>query len=199
MSYALCQCGSGEQFDDEQYSSCFSCYTHRRAGYIECIFCGKWHTPRYSTCFTCRAKRRDEAGRDLRIDIQLRDGFQCQRCGNDTGLLHIDHIKPCSAGGTADLWNLQVLCHKCNLDKGTAWGYGSRYDQARIRLMHLYFTYGWCHLDEEERSRLQEEATRYPGEFSMHSRSTTGPAPPASDDHYEALMAEFEQGSQVID
>ena len=31
---------------------------------------------------------------------------------------HVDHIKPKSKGGTADLSNLRPLCSKCNLSKG---------------------------------------------------------------------------------
>jgi 5-methylcytosine-specific restriction endonuclease McrA len=32
-------------------------------------------------------------------------------------LLHVDHIKPRSLGGTNDPDNLQTLCRKCNIGK----------------------------------------------------------------------------------
>ena len=46
-----------------------------------------------------------------------RDGRKCNMCGS-TEKLCIDHIFPVSRGGFTKMENLQVLCEKCNLQKG---------------------------------------------------------------------------------
>lgn len=61
---------------------------------------------------------------DQRARILQRDGFTCQVCGLGAGdpspitgkpiRLHIDHIKPISAGGDNSDDNLRVLCSECN-------------------------------------------------------------------------------------
>lgn len=67
---------------------------------------------------TANASRRGGSTRRWRRTRQLvfqRDGHQCALCGgygND-----IDHLRPVSAGGTDALYNLRVLCRKCNLDR----------------------------------------------------------------------------------
>ncbi|MDD5111120.1 MAG: HNH endonuclease [Candidatus Altiarchaeota archaeon] len=64
----------------------------------------------------------------LRLEILERNGFTCQLCGAGAGdsdpynprrkvVLHIDHIKPKSQGGTDDRSNLRVLCSTCNQAK----------------------------------------------------------------------------------
>jgi len=56
----------------------------------------------------------------LRWIILERDGFRCQACGahsRDT-LLHIDHIRPVSAGGLNEPTNLRTLCSECNMGRG---------------------------------------------------------------------------------
>lgn len=61
---------------------------------------------------------------DQRMRILRRDGYTCQVCGLGAGeispltgktvRLHIDHIKPISAGGDNSDDNLRVLCSDCN-------------------------------------------------------------------------------------
>ena len=56
----------------------------------------------------------------LRLDVMERDDYRYQMCGRtveDGVKLHIDHIVPVSKGGSNDIDNLQVLCHRCNLAK----------------------------------------------------------------------------------
>lgn len=58
----------------------------------------------------------------LRKAIMERDNYTCQLCGKympDKVGLHVDHIIPIKAGGKTVESNLQVLCDKCNLGKGS--------------------------------------------------------------------------------
>ena len=58
----------------------------------------------------------------LRYDVLKRDNFTCQKCGasvKDGVKLQIDHIIPISKGGKTTLSNLQTLCDRCNIGKGT--------------------------------------------------------------------------------
>ena len=58
--------------------------------------------------------------RSTRANIMLRDGHQCQYCGDRPGVraLNLDHVLPRSRGG-ADSWeNLVTSCRRCNLRKG---------------------------------------------------------------------------------
>jgi len=72
--------------------------------------------------------RRQEDCRDVRPGLQfkvfLRDRFRCLACGRSPAthlniVLHADHILAVANGGKTTLENLQTLCHKCNLGKGT--------------------------------------------------------------------------------
>ena len=56
----------------------------------------------------------------LRFEVFKRDSFKCQYCGKCAPdvVLHADHIKPASQGGTTDLLNLITACIDCNLGKG---------------------------------------------------------------------------------
>ena len=38
----------------------------------------------------------------------------------------VDHLTPRATGGSNDLWNLCVICRKCNEAKGAAWDGKSR-------------------------------------------------------------------------
>jgi len=58
-----------------------------------------------------------------RAEILKRHGHKCALCdqalsGNE---YHLDHIQPFSRGGTTTKENLQPLCPRCNLTKGSNW------------------------------------------------------------------------------
>lgn len=63
--------------------------------------------------------KREAIGKKLRMEIFKRDSFTCQYCGRKAPdvILHIDHIKPVSKGGTNDIMNLVTSCIDCNLGK----------------------------------------------------------------------------------
>jgi len=165
---AECWCGRGE-YDPRKYSSCYDCFKERIADLASCIFCGKKHSAEYATCFDCRQiTNREEAAKALKFDILIRDKFICNDCGCNESL-QVDHIKPCFAQGSANPWNLQVLCRDCNMHKGSNWYYGCRWDAKRIELMHLYFTFGWSLLTEDQQKELCEDALDYT-DFDWHSR-----------------------------
>lgn len=73
-----------------------------------------------------KAMRRTKRNIDLRLRFKVmrRDMFKCNICGrspatNPEVVLHIDHIIAWSKGGETEIDNLQTLCSKCNLGKGT--------------------------------------------------------------------------------
>ena len=60
----------------------------------------------------------------LRWRIMQRDQFRCVKCGATPALdprvvLHVDHVVPWKSGGRTEFENLQTLCQRCNLGKGT--------------------------------------------------------------------------------
>lgn len=54
---------------------------------------------------------------DVRIAVWQRDQGKCVQCSADS-YLEFDHIIPFSKGGANTLNNVQLLCRKCNLQKG---------------------------------------------------------------------------------
>jgi hypothetical protein len=55
----------------------------------------------------------------VRFEVLKRDSFTCEYCGRKAPnvLLHVDHIKPISKGGTNDILNLVTACEDCNSGK----------------------------------------------------------------------------------
>jgi len=55
----------------------------------------------------------------VRFEVFKRDSFKCQYCGASAPemVLHVDHIKPVSGGGTNDITNLITACVSCNAGK----------------------------------------------------------------------------------
>lgn len=163
----LCDCGDGS-YDPEFYSSCYDCYSERREEYDDCIFCGRWHSPRFATCFRCRESDpgREEAGRSLRWLILARDQHTCWACGESGPEVEVDHVIPCRSGGTARPWNLQALCRPCNQEKGDTWWVGSRWDKRRGELLSAYFMTLRSYLTEEERSALAKDVWTWRAEHA---------------------------------
>lgn len=60
----------------------------------------------------------------LRYEVLKRDHYRCVICGASSSdgvtKLHVDHIIPIARGGKTELSNLQTLCQRCNLGKGTS-------------------------------------------------------------------------------
>ncbi|WP_433663245.1 TerD family protein [Nocardia sp. CA-128927] len=54
---------------------------------------------------------------DVKAEVWQRDGGRCCQCG-DTHYLEFDHVIPLSRGGATSVANLQILCRRCNLEKG---------------------------------------------------------------------------------
>jgi 5-methylcytosine-specific restriction endonuclease McrA len=177
-----CECGRGSYGGD--YTSCYECFLDRRSEYLDCIFCGRWHSPKFATCFQCRREHpgRDEAAAQLRALVHIRDGFTCRYCGDDLGPFQVDHIKPCAHGGRADQWNLQTLCSACNRDKGA--DFKERDQNALHDSMEAYYTYLWEYLTTEEQERLHAQwKQRMAGSWTLtgpalayHLRATLGDA-----------------------
>lgn len=64
--------------------------------------------------------KRKSIPKRLRFEVFKRDQFTCQYCGRKAPdvVLHVDHIKPISGGGSNDIMNLVTSCIDCNLGKG---------------------------------------------------------------------------------
>ncbi len=61
----------------------------------------------------------------LQFQVFKRDHFRCVYCGRSPAthldvILHADHIRAVKNGGKTTLDNLQTLCERCNLGKGTS-------------------------------------------------------------------------------
>ena len=66
----------------------------------------------------CRVERAKVSNK-MRFSIYERDGYRCCKCHKKTNDLEIDHIIPIAKGGKTTYNNLQTLCHRCNVKKGS--------------------------------------------------------------------------------
>jgi len=83
--------------------------------------------------------------------ILLERNPYCSLCGskpNGEIELDIDHIIPVSKGGTDDLENLQVLCHRCNRGKGNYLLKSSV--EIKKASLHVQADCAFCAIDEKQ-------------------------------------------------
>jgi len=59
--------------------------------------------------------------KSMKADVRERARDRCENCGakEKPMYMEVDHITPYSIGGTSTLDNLQLLCRKCNSQKGS--------------------------------------------------------------------------------
>jgi hypothetical protein len=62
--------------------------------------------------------QREPISEDVRMFVWRRDGGRCVRCGSQERI-EFDHIIPLEKGGSNTARNIQVLCERCNREKGT--------------------------------------------------------------------------------
>jgi len=63
------------------------------------------------------AAGRESIPEDVRMFVWRRDQGRCVKCGSQENL-EFDHIIPVSKGGSSTARNIQLLCQKCNREKG---------------------------------------------------------------------------------
>lgn len=66
------------------------------------------------------AGKRKSIPQSVRFNVLRRDNFTCRYCGRGSPavVLHLDHVKPYSAGGADTEANLITSCDRCNYGKG---------------------------------------------------------------------------------
>ena len=79
---------------------------------------GSYYRNQYIWNSICRVER-GKVTNKMRFAVYRRDGYRCRRCGRRTDDLEIDHIYPIAKGGKSTFDNLQTLCHRCNVRKGS--------------------------------------------------------------------------------
>jgi hypothetical protein len=66
-----------------------------------------------------REFNRHSIPREVRLAVWERDGGRCARCGS-AALLQLDHIIPVAMGGNNFNRELELLCDRCNREKGAS-------------------------------------------------------------------------------
>ena len=121
----------------------------------------------------------------VRFEVFKRDSFKCQYCGKSSPdvILHIDHIKPVSKGGSNDVTNLLTACDSCNLgksnieldDSSTMAKQKAQLDELSERREQLEMMMEWreqlLRIDDDAARSIADEINRY---SNCRSVSDTG-------------------------
>ena len=114
----------------------------------------------------------------LRMEVFKRDSFTCQYCGSKAPecILHIDHIKPVSKGGTNDIFNLITSCISCNLGKSNKElsddtviiKQRNQLEELQKRREQLDVLYEWqCGMKEIDNNKNQKAVKYLEGSFGI--------------------------------
>jgi 5-methylcytosine-specific restriction endonuclease McrA len=120
------------------------------------------------------SRRRLKLTESDRIELERRQNDRCALCGRfleQAASPHVDHKVPLAKGGEDALFNLQLLCSKCNLGKHdlVAWHLGVPYQSEekslRLRYVVLARSKGRCsepECDQTAKTTELELVTRVP-------------------------------------
>jgi hypothetical protein len=67
---------------------------------------------------TAESVQREPIPEEVRIFVWQRDQGKCVRCGSNERL-EFDHVIPVVRGGSSTARNIQLLCERCNREKGS--------------------------------------------------------------------------------
>jgi hypothetical protein len=87
--------------------------------YAAAVLTGILKVSRRTATVTIPAQRDSRAvPHGIKVEVWRRDGGACVEC-SASEYLEFDHVIPWSRGGATSVANLQLLCRKCNLAKGS--------------------------------------------------------------------------------
>lgn len=157
VEWSDCECGRVFKpiTGDREYRSCFHCsQLQNSSGRPSCALCSRRHSASYGACFACKANGLEDLAAHIRSVTTRRDAFTCAMCHGTEGSIEVDHILPVGGmhGGSADPWNVQVLCTSCQITKGKQ--YGPLDELARLELMQAYSSYLAPFLFPDQRVKL---------------------------------------------
>lgn len=152
-----CKCGRVFKPGERAYRTCFICsQMQNSAGRPSCAICGRRHSTSFGSCFLCKSYGLEDQAIHIRSVTSRRDAFTCAMCGGTEGAMEVDHILPVGPlGGSAQPWNVQVLCTLCQIQKGKR--YGPLDELARLELMLLYDTHLSQFLFADEQDALRRD------------------------------------------
>lgn len=84
--------------------------------YVSAVLCGTLKVSKRTAALPGQRSSRSIPA-DVKAEVWRRDGGACVEC-HATEYLEFDHVIPWSRGGATSVANLQLLCRRCNLEKG---------------------------------------------------------------------------------
>ncbi len=106
------------------YSRAFGGWLQAIRAFLEYAKAAEVRDPKSPVSSQLSARGPRDPSLRLKFLVMRRDGFKCKYCGRSPAThasttLHIDHVIAWVRGGATVAENLQTLCDRCNLGKGT--------------------------------------------------------------------------------